>query len=202
MKKLLKGSLFILLTVLLLAACGGTDGASGNDANGTDSEGSASNGDGVTLSLYSTLDENERPAFEEVVADFEESNPGIQMDINYPGTSYEDELRVRMGANNMPDLFDTHGWAILRYGEYTEDLGDMDWVEHFDSALEPILQDEEGKVYAYPLNQAKDGVMYNENVLEEYGVEPPSTVDEFRVISGHDCICQSPIHAPKSRFIV
>ncbi|MDI5788653.1 hypothetical protein PO124_10375 [Bacillus licheniformis] len=28
----------------------------------------------------------------------------------------------QMAANDMPDLFDTHGWAKIRYGEYTADL--------------------------------------------------------------------------------
>ncbi len=40
-------------------------------------------------------------------------------------------------------------------GEYVADLKDMDWVQHLDPALNQILKDKSGKVYAYPLNQAK-----------------------------------------------
>ena len=54
-------------------------------------------------------------------------------------------LRVKMAANDMPDLFDTHGWAKIRYGEYTADLKDMDWVKHLDPNLDPILKDEKAK---------------------------------------------------------
>jgi raffinose/stachyose/melibiose transport system substrate-binding protein len=88
-------------------------------------------------------------------------------------------LRVKMGANDMPDLFDTHGWSQLRYGEYVADLKDMDWVQHLDPALNQILKDKSGKVYAYPLNQAKDGISYNATLLEKYGIKPPNTMDEF-----------------------
>jgi raffinose/stachyose/melibiose transport system substrate-binding protein len=88
-------------------------------------------------------------------------------------------LRVKMGANDMPDLFDTHGWSQLRYGEYVADLKDMNWVQHLDPALNQILKDKSGKVYAYPLNQAKDGISYNATLLDKYGIKPPNTMDEF-----------------------
>jgi raffinose/stachyose/melibiose transport system substrate-binding protein len=123
--------------------------------------------------------EGEKKAIESVVAKFEEENPDINIELNLPGAGYEDMLRVKMAANDMPDLFDTHGWSQLRYGEYVADQKDMDWVQHLDPALDQILKDENGKVYAFPINQAKDGITYNANVLEKYGVEPPKTLDEF-----------------------
>lgn len=66
----------------------------------------------------------------------------------------------------MPDLFDTHGWSKDRYGEYVEDLQDMKWVKDLDPAMDNILKDQSGKVYAYPLNQAKDGITYNATLLK------------------------------------
>ncbi|MCG3056477.1 extracellular solute-binding protein, partial [Escherichia coli] len=84
----------------------------------------ASSGDGgkVTLTLFSTMsNKGERAALESVIADFEKENPDIAIEANFPGNGYEDMLRVKMGANDMPDLFDTHGWSQLRYGEYVAD---------------------------------------------------------------------------------
>jgi len=52
---------------------------------------------------------------------------------------------VKFSEYGMPDLFDTHGWAKIRYKEYTSDLKDMDWVKHLDPNLDPILKDEKGK---------------------------------------------------------
>ncbi|MFC4386419.1 ABC transporter substrate-binding protein [Gracilibacillus marinus] len=169
MSKLLQAFLVTVMIAGVLIGC------SSNDENGNDN-----NGDSVTLSLYSTVtNEADKTAMEDMIAKFEEANPDIKIDANFPAGEYESQLRVKMAANDMPDLFDTHGWAQNRYGEYTMDLKDMDWVENLDPALEQIFKDESGKVYAYPINQAKDGLTYNKNVLDEYGITPPETFDEF-----------------------
>ncbi|MET3688626.1 raffinose/stachyose/melibiose transport system substrate-binding protein [Priestia megaterium] len=161
--------LFVLLLVfsVVAAGCGNKEAATGGNGK-------------TTLTLFSTMsNKGERKALQNAIAEFEKQNPDIKIDANFPGNGYEDMLRVKMGANDMPDLFDTHGWSQLRYGEYVADLKDMDWVQHLDPALNQILKDKSGKVYAYPLNQAKDGISYNATLLEKYGIKPPNTMDEF-----------------------
>lgn len=161
--------LFVLLLVfsVVAAGCGNKEAATGGNGK-------------TTLTLFSTMsNKGERKALQSAVAEFEKQNPDIKIDANFPGNGYEDMLRVKMGANDMPDLFDTHGWSQLRYGEYVADLKDMNWVQHLDPALNQILKDKSGKVYAYPLNQAKDGISYNATLLEKYGIKPPNTMDEF-----------------------
>ena len=149
-------------------------------AVGCSSNGDSADNDKVELSYYTTLtNESEQKAMDEVIAKFEEEHPNIDIVENYPAEEYESQLRVKMAANDMPDLFDTHGWAKNRYAEYTEDLSDMGWIENLDPALDSILTDDDGKVYAFPLNQAKDGLTYNATLLEEYSIEPPETFDEF-----------------------
>ncbi|MBM7600044.1 raffinose/stachyose/melibiose transport system substrate-binding protein [Virgibacillus halotolerans] len=159
--------LLITLSILTLLVAGCSDNTSSDDNR-------------TSLVYYSTATtEDEKASMKNVVAKFEAENPDIEIKENYPAGEYESMLRVKMAANDMPDLFDTHGWAKERYGEYVEDLSDMGWVENLDPALEPVLKDDDGKVYAYPLNQAKDGLAYNENLLNEYGIEPPETFDAF-----------------------
>ncbi|MGG0029105.1 ABC transporter substrate-binding protein [Bacillus safensis subsp. osmophilus] len=164
-KKIMLLTAAIFLT-MMLSACG-NNGSS--EANGK-----------VTLTLFSTMSNSgERKAFEEVIREFEKEHQQIRIDANFPGNSYEDMIRVKMGANEMPDLFDTHGWAKLRYSEYVADLKEMDWVKQLDPSLDQILKDQDGKVYAYPLNQAKDGLSFNANLLKKYGIEIPRTLDEL-----------------------
>jgi raffinose/stachyose/melibiose transport system substrate-binding protein len=161
--------LFILLLVFsaVAAGCGNKEASTGGNGK-------------TTLTLFSTMsNKGERKALQDAIAEFEKQNPDIKIDANFPGNGYEDMLRVKMGANDMPDLFDTHGWSQLRYGEYVADLKDMNWVQHLDPALNQILKDKSGKVYAYPLNQAKDGISYNATLLDKYGIKPPNTMDEF-----------------------
>lgn len=172
MKKLLKMMGTLSATAILMTGCLG--GAGGGEDATADQEGE------VTLTYFSTATtESDMAVMEDVVAQFEEEYPNINIEENYPASDYESLLRVKMAANDMPDIFDTHGWAINRYGEYVADLSQMDWTEHLDPALEPLLVDEEGKVYAYPLNQAKDGITFNATLLEEYGIEIPETFEEF-----------------------
>ncbi len=159
------------ITVLLIGCGSGDDNHTSGQENTEDE---------VTLSLFSTAtSEGDQIALESAIEKFEEEYPNINIDYNFPAGEYESMIRVKMAADDMPDLFDTHGWAKNRYGEYTMDLSDMDWVENLDPALDNILKDEEGKVYAYPLNQAKDGLTYNKNVLDEYGIKPPTTFEDF-----------------------
>lgn len=164
----------------LLAACGGNENNGGNEQaegnNGNNAGGDAE----TTLTLYSTMTgQGERNTFEELIAEFEEEHPDIEIDASFPGGSYEDQLRVMMAANDVPDMFDTHGWSQIRYGEYVQDLSHMDWVEDLDPSMEDVVTDEDGKVYTYPMNQAQDGVIYNADMLDEYGIEPPTNWDDF-----------------------
>ncbi|OIJ17044.1 binding protein msmE [Anaerobacillus alkalilacustris] len=176
MKKLFGSIITFALISVLMIGCSSNNEVSNNETDSTD----ASNQKQVTLELFTTLGSDlEQEAFETVIAAFTEEYPHIKIDANYPGGGYEDLLRVKMAANDMPDLFDTHGWSQLRYGEYVADLQDMAWVEHLDPAMDQILKDETGKVYAYPLNQAKDGYIYNASLLDEYGIEAPTTFDDF-----------------------
>ncbi|SDN90866.1 ABC transporter substrate-binding protein [Alkalicoccus daliensis] len=170
----------VTLFLIVLSACNTGEEETNGASNGNESNENASNGDEVTLTFYSTMvEESSVEAFESIFEDFENENPGISIDGNFPSAAYEDTLRVRMASNDLPDLFDTHGWAKNRYGDYVADLSDMEWVEHFDESMEPLLKDENGKVYAFPVNQANDGIMYNATLLEELNIEVPETVDEW-----------------------
>ncbi|MCK1993772.1 extracellular solute-binding protein [Peribacillus muralis] len=169
MKKRMVLSVLSLSAMIALTACGNNSVDSGGESGGQ-----------VKLTLMSTATvKADMDTFKEIVADFEKENPNIDIEDTYPGDGYEDLARVKMAADDMPDLFDTHGWAKSRYGEYTEDLGDMEWAATLDPAMKPILTDDEGKLHAYPINQALDGLSYNKTLLDEYGIEAPSTFDEF-----------------------
>ncbi|WP_416147339.1 ABC transporter substrate-binding protein [Salipaludibacillus sp. HK11] len=173
MKKSLK-ALSVLLAMFLFTACNNSE----EPNEGTENSGEGN--EAVTLSLYSTLtEENAISAMESVIEEFEKEYSHISVDANFPADSYEDSIRVRMSSNDLPDLFDTHGWAINRYGNYVADLSDMDWVENFDESMEPLLKDDDGKVYAFPLNQANDGIMYNATMLDELNIDLPETMDDW-----------------------
>lgn len=167
MKKL--GMLLLLLIVgfSLIGCSGGSDEASGN-------------GDKVKLTvLQSSSDQAIKQVFQGIVDKFEKENPNIEVDVQFLGGNYENTLKMKMASNELPDLIDTHGWAIKRYGNYLADLRDEEWVPKLTDTIKPVITDEKGKVYVLPLNEAKEGVLYNAEVLEKYNIEVPKTFDEL-----------------------
>ncbi|MEC5187692.1 ABC transporter substrate-binding protein [Geobacillus thermodenitrificans] len=167
MKKIMTSVLIVILLFSLVVGC----------SRGTESGSDSSK---VKLTVFSTInDEEGKAAFQEITKQFEKENPNIDVEVNFPGQEYENILKVKMAANDLPDVFDTHGWAQIRYGKYVADLSKESWASNLTDSMKPVLTDESGKVYALPLNEAKDGIMYNANILEKYGIKPPATFDEL-----------------------
>lgn len=133
----------------------------------------------VTLSalLYITQ-QTEKDAYTSIAKDFEAANPNIKVDLQFPG-DYENVLKVKMAADDLPDVFDTHGWAQVRYGKYLADLKGENWVSRLTPTIKDVVTDKDGKIYALPISEAKDGITYNVKVLKKYNVEIPKTFDEL-----------------------
>ncbi|MEK5235619.1 ABC transporter substrate-binding protein [Paenibacillus sp. FSL L8-0470] len=164
-----------LSSVLAAGLCLGLAACSNNENKNV--EGAAEN---VKLTMMLTVGEQGvRDVIQEIVANYQTEHPETQIEVQFPGSNYESIMKMKMASNELPDIFDTHGWAKLRYGDYTMDLKNEPWAAKMTDTIKPTLTDESGKVYALPLNEAKDGLFYNVNVLEKYGVTPPATLDEL-----------------------
>lgn len=114
-----------------------------------------------------------------IAEQFMKDNPNVKVEVNAIGQDYENVLKIKMASNQLPDIFETHGWAQARYGEYLADLRDESWVSRLSDSIKPAVIDKEGKVYALPVDQEKTGMVYNAAILEEYGVDVPTTYDEL-----------------------
>lgn len=137
-------------------------------------------GQKVKLTVYSTI--NDKPVqevYKEIAADFTKENADIEIDVQFPGSEYENLLKVKMAANDLPDVFDTHGWAIIRYGKYLADLRDEAWAANQTDTIKDVVTDKDGKVHALVMSEAKDGLTYNVDMLKKYNIEPPKTFDEL-----------------------
>jgi raffinose/stachyose/melibiose transport system substrate-binding protein len=143
---------------------------------------SATSGDGdkIRLTVYSTISVTANQEIMKSIADdFTKENPNIQVDLQFPGSEYESILKVKMAANDLPDVFDTHGWAIIRYGKYLADLGDQPWASMQTDTVRNVVTDKDGKVHALVMSEAKDGISYNADLLQKYNIEIPKTFDEL-----------------------
>ena len=123
------------------------------------------------IEVETTLSDSVLEALREIVAAFE-LETGIEVDLIAPGPDYESILKTKMGSRNLPDVWDTHGWAVKRYGEFLEPLNDQPWVSRMDSSAAGIVTDADGNILGANMTLSMGGCIYNADVLAEAGVDP------------------------------
>lgn len=120
-------------------------------------------------------------ALEEITARYEEANEGIEIRLVPSTASYEQDLRVRLAARDVPDVFNTHGWSRDRYSEFLAPLTDQPWTGDVSPTLDVAMRNADGDIFALPLTAGVSGIVYNADVLEAAGVDPAAitTWDDF-----------------------
>ena len=98
MKKLL--CLLLMLALALGATAAFADGLSGE------------------LTIASRYTGVQGEAFESIIEGFKAENPGVKVENQTFTDNYEDVMKVNMSGKQLPDVFMTHGWSIMRYKEY------------------------------------------------------------------------------------
>lgn len=187
----MKKKLALLLSVLMIlstTACNVTTGesedtsTSSGTSSGDTSGDSAGGGElaGVTLEIAETYTGTKSTAFTELVDKFKEET-GATVNISEYGEDYESTMKTRMASNELPDIFQTHGWSILRYKEYLLDLSDQPWVSDYDESALGVIQDDDGKIYVLMTSELVNGTLVNLDVCEDAGVDPYEihTWDDF-----------------------
>lgn len=177
----------LVIFALLLTACGQKAADSGKDApvestlkeEPTKEEPAKEEPKKVSLTATTNLVGEWSKVLEDMLKAYSTENPNVTIEFSAPGKEYENLLKVRMASSDMPDLFSTHGWSQIRYGDFVADLKDRPWASQIDPAFKPIIADDTGKVYALAFDQDKSGPIYNVEVFQKYGVEVPETMDEF-----------------------
>jgi len=143
----------------------------------------------VTLKfLHRWTQEPDSTFFEEVVANYEEQNPNINIDMEVVSNDpFKEKIKIILGTENAPDVFFT--WPgeftnrFIRAGQVMDLTSYMEdgWGDTLiDSVVEPFRY--EGKVYGAPYRLDAKVFVYNTKIFEEVGVEEPETFDEFLTV--------------------
>ncbi|MFB4162504.1 ABC transporter substrate-binding protein [Alteribacillus sp. JSM 102045] len=199
MKKLF-GLLWALALLLLIAACGADEsGSEGEDSvepaeeTGGDAEQAAGEGGGEgDLEIFSWwTGAGEEDGLNALIERFEEEHPDISVEnaavAGGAGTNAKAVLATRMQGNDPPSTFQVHGGEELNQSwvaaDKMEPLNDFyeeeDLMDKFPEELIDLVS-HEGNIYSVPVNIHRGNVIfYNMSVLEEHGLEPPTTFDEF-----------------------
>ncbi|KIL37209.1 hypothetical protein SD71_00250 [Cohnella kolymensis] len=180
--------LMLAILVMVLAACG----SSNNDGNASPSSAAASPDSTPSASTQAAQEKKEVveleffqfapvvPAFEAIIARFEEKYPHINITQN----NVPDALKVldmRMASGDAPDLFNLG--ASAAYRNYVQnglivDLTNEEFMKRVNpTALEMV--DYEGKKYGMPGVFNMIGMYYNKKIFNDLGIDVPKTKDEL-----------------------
>lgn len=124
----------------------------------------------------------------QLVAEFNRTHPDIQVEYEfYQYNDYLNALRLAMLSGEGPDLFGLQAGALISvYNEFTEDLAPYlardlgpNWQDqYYELGFEGVTVGD--KVPGVPLfNSAAGYVWYNKTIFDEYGLQPPTTLEEW-----------------------
>ena len=115
---------------------------------------------------------------------FEEANPNIDVETTLiPNTHYEQTVTTQIAAGDVPDFMPvfTNMLAPMIDAGILEPMdGCIDSLGVRDRLLPSVSFAEiDGKTYGTPLTMSPQSLLVNTSLLEEAGVEIPTTIEEF-----------------------
>ena len=158
-----------------------------NTEQNTEKEKEKESDDKVTEVTFWGLSQQEN--YEPIAEAFNEEHKNIRVKIsNYDTDGIKDACKVAASSKTLPNMWFNWGGSLggfyvdngLTYNlnDYAEEHG---WTEKFnDSALNLCTYD--GKISGYPSSYNILGVFYRKDVFDKYGLEVPSTFEEFESV--------------------
>jgi multiple sugar transport system substrate-binding protein len=167
-------------------------GAAGTPASAAPVSAQPTTGEAVTLRFLAGFTGGDRPAYEAIVASFNESHPDIQVEMEIqPWDTIVQELPAGIATGSGPDLVTPHfsEGSIFEYAKtgailplddaYGSGEGKIDRDAIPQAAIDAFTY--EGKLYAAPANFATLLLYHNLELLEAEGLSgPPETMEELR----------------------
>lgn len=182
--------LLIMVAILVLGTLAGCSNNSQDKENVTEEK-------ELVFMMNFGPDEAVTKSFEEVIGEFEEQNEGVNIKLIPGNKDYENIMKTKMGANDLPDLWTTHGWSVARYSEYLMPLTDQAWVSNLNPGIEKVVTDANGDVFVLPTDVDLSGIAYNKTVLEDLNID----VDTIKTWDDFEAVCEiikendiTPIH--------
>jgi raffinose/stachyose/melibiose transport system substrate-binding protein len=166
--------LFLSLSILLMA-CGKSEKENKTDGNGENAE-------TVKLVMYSWRPED-RPMYEKAIAAFQDKHPNITIEFQpYKSTEYNTILTNALVSGTGPDIIQLRpysGATTIADNDYLLPLDDVSGLADFNEQYLDAARGSDGKVYGVPLSLNSGVIFYNKTIFEKYGLEEPTTYEEF-----------------------
>lgn len=183
MKKMLSRALSVIMLFSLTACAGGAK----ESPNAEPADSTSGDYKGVTVRFVAD-NHAWTTSMEGVIAEFEEET-GAKVEVeSYSEDNLLSKLNVEFAGNSesmdvvmfRPPLdagtFIGNGW-LESLDSYIEEDTEFDYADVNASASEPCIKD--GSVYGIPVVTEVEILYYRKDILEEYGIDVPSTFDEL-----------------------
>ena len=139
--------------------------------------------------LTGVFDVNFKDTIEEIVANFEEKYPDVDVQFNYQGGDVGGLISTQLQADTAPDILLTFPGGTAGGGANVQvvtlasqgrlmDLSDQAWTKEVPEAWVADVTFE-GATYAYPGAAQPLAGIYNQDKLDELGLEIPETLDDL-----------------------
>ncbi|RLL46966.1 ABC transporter substrate-binding protein [Oceanobacillus piezotolerans] len=195
-------SLLILMLVLFLAACGGSEEDTSSDASGESAE-TASSGEEaeesaepVEIEFWHAMSGPHEEAINSFADAFNEENENVTVKPVNQG-SYDDleqKIMAAAKAGNLPDMAQSVTNVVPEYiaNDFLVPLNDLIEdadVGMSDEELNDIIEvfressSWDGTFYSLPFSKSTRVLFYNQTMLDEAGLEVPATWDELREVA-------------------
>lgn len=175
---------------LVLGACGDNDSSAGNDE-----EIATEITEETTVTFWHAMNGAQEESLTKLTDAFMADNPNIKVELQ--NQSQYSDLQAKINSTlpspkDLPTITQAYpGWLwnaaqdemLVDLGEYIDNdtIGWGDQEEIRSSLLEGAQI--EGVQYGIPFNKSTEMLFYNADMLEEYGVEVPTTLDELKAAS-------------------
>ena len=137
--------------------------------------------------------------YDSVIADFEEDNPGIEIDYRYMAR-FTQRLPTLVASSSRPDIIFTQGADLLQQlydmgaiRDITPDMQKNGWGESFlDVALDNFRYDD--RIIGVPNHLTRVDLYYNKQLFARAGIDPESIIywsdflDAIEKLKQHDII--------------
>ena len=162
------------------AAAGGTDAAA--DAGQADIQADkSSSGKKKTVTFYMWAADAEQEFDKAIVAQYEKEHPDIDIEENYiPYAEYLSKINTMAAAGSMPDIFNLPEGNVFEWGEKgalldLKPLYDAAGVKPSDVSVDSAIFATDENVWSVGYNITTICMYYNKELLEQNGIELPST---------------------------
>jgi len=180
-RHLARGTALAGVLALGLAACGSGDdgGSAGGDAAPVDTAAVLEKGGEITVWAW-------EPTLEQVVTDVEKKYPNVTVNLENVGTGNDQYTALQnaiSAGDGVPDVAQVEYYAVPQFAisEALTNLGPLgadDLDGTFSTGPWNSVHSGDG-VYGLPMDSGPMALFYNEDVFEKYGVDVPTTWDEY-----------------------